>query len=127
MPQDPPPEADPARAALAERLRPVLAATAARGGTILYRDLAQAAGVPAPHSIHKTTLALETLARADHAAGRPLLAAVAVGKAGLPGPGFFQLLADLGRHDGPDRGPVAEARHRAELAAVHAAYAPGTP
>jgi len=120
---DSPPDTDPAQATLAERLRPVLVATARRGTTILYRDLAQAAGVPAPHSIHKTTLALEALSRADHAAGRPLLAAVAIGKAGLPGPGFFQLLATLGRYDGPDRGPEAEACHRAELAKVYAGYA----
>jgi len=122
----PPPEADPALAALTERLRPVLEATARRGDTILYRDLARAADIPAPHSIYKTTLALEALVRADHAAGRALLAAVAVGKAGLPGPGFFQLLRALGRYDGPDRGAVAETGHRAELADVYAAYGANT-
>lgn len=113
---------EPEIAALAERLRPVLAGVARRGGTILYRDLARDAGVPGPHTIHKTTLALEALVRADHAAGHPLLAAVAVGKAGLPGPGFFQLLTALGRYDGADRGADAAAHHTAELARVHAAY-----
>jgi len=105
-------------AALVAALRPVLIDTARQGRTIAYRDLARAAGVSAPHSIHRTTLALEALVREDHAAGRPLLAAVAVGKAGLPGPGFFQLLRALGRYDGPDRGPEAVARHAEELRAA---------
>ena len=60
--------------------------------------------------------------REDHAAGRPLLAALAVSRTGngIPGRGFFQLLSELGRHAGPDRGPEAEAAHAAELARVFA-------
>jgi hypothetical protein len=121
-PTDPAP--DPARPEpwLAAHLRGVLAPVARRGGTITYRDLAVAAQVPGPHTIHKTTLALEELIRADHAAGAPLLAAVAVGKTGRPRPGFFHVLAELGRYDGPERGPEAEARHDVELAAVYAAF-----
>ena len=78
--------------------------------------------MPPPHAIHKLTLALEDLVREDHAAGRPLLAAVAVSRTGngIPGRGFFQLLSELGRYAGPDRGPVAEAAHAAELARVFA-------
>lgn len=103
---------------IATALRPVLAAAARRGETITYRDLAVRAQVPAPHSIHKTTLALELIAREDHDAGRPLLAAIAVGKAGQPGPGFFQLLHDLGRYAGPDRGQEAADQHARELEAA---------
>lgn len=105
-------------AAIAAMLRPVLQAAARRGRTLTYRDLAVEARVPPPHSIHKTTEALEHLVREDHAADRPLLAAVAVGKAGLPGPGFFQLLTLLGRYDGPNRGAEATERHAAELEAA---------
>jgi hypothetical protein len=105
-------------------LRAELAARAARGETVRYRDLARAAGVPGPQSIHKTTQALEALAKADHAAGRPLLSALAVGRAagGVPGPGFFQLLRTLGRYHGADSGPEAAAWHARECAAVFAAY-----
>lgn len=103
-------------------LRPVLERVARTGGTITYRDLAVAAGVGAPHSIHRTTLGLEALMREDHAAGRPLLAAVAVGKAGCPRPGFFYVLAELGRYDGPVEGPEAVAQHDRELAATRAAF-----
>jgi hypothetical protein len=105
-------------------LRRELEDRALAGETVRYRDLARAAEVPGPHTIHKTTQALEAITRADHAAGRPLLAALAVGRGsgGLPGPGFFQLLRELGRYDGPDDGEAAAAQHRRELEAVFAAY-----
>lgn len=108
-------------------LRERLQAHARAGETVRYRDLARAAAVPGPHSIHKTTLALEALAKADHAQGRPLISALAVGRAqgNRPGPGFFQLLRDLGRYDGPDDGPQAEAAHDRELAHVFAHYRDG--
>ena len=105
-------------AGLAGRLRPVLVEAARRGETVTYNALAQAAGVEPPYTIHKTTLALEALARADHAAGRPLLAALAVGKAGVPGAGFFEVLAELERYHGPERGPEAAAHHERELKAA---------
>lgn len=101
---------------IAAALRPVLLAAAREGRTVTYRELAAAAEVPPPHTIHKTTRALEALTREDHAAGRPLLAALAVGKGGIPGPGFFQLLSVLGRYDGPHRGDDAAAQHARELA-----------
>lgn len=99
------------------RLRAALTAVAAEERTILYRDLAAQAEAPVPHRIHSLTLALEELIRNDHAAGRPLLAAVAVsrGPEGIPGRGFFQLLQELGRYDGPDSGPAAQEAHRREL------------
>jgi hypothetical protein len=105
-------------------LRRELEDRARAGETVRYRDLARAAEVPGPHTIHKTTQALEAITRADHAAGRPLLAALAVGRGsgGLPGPGFFQLLRELGRYDGPDDGEAAAAQHRRDLEAVFAAY-----
>lgn len=90
-------------------IREVLLTCARAGTTIPYRELAARAQVPAPHSIHNTTLALEDLIREDHAADRPLLAALAVsrGNPGLPGRGFFMLLKELGRYDGPEQGPEA--------------------
>ncbi|WP_282604993.1 hypothetical protein [Pelagibius sp. Alg239-R121] len=101
-------------------VRHVLIACARTGNTISYRDLVARADVPPPHGIHKTTLALENLVREDHAAGRPLLAAFAVSRAnaGLPGQGFFHLLAELGRYNGPDRGPQAEEVFGRELKAA---------
>jgi len=97
---------------------PVLRAAAQHGTCITYRDLASEAGIQAPHSIHRTTLALEAMMRDDHAAGRPLLAALAISKRGIPAPGFFQLLRELGRYDGPDTGAAAERHHARELDAA---------
>lgn len=108
--------------AIVEAVRRVLIHTAASGRTITYRELAIEARVPGPQAIHKTTLALEALAAEDHAAGRPLLAAVAVGKHGRPRPGFFQFLASIGRYHGADAGPEADAFHDGETAAVHLAW-----
>ncbi len=102
------------------RLRDALAELAAERRTATYKDLAARVQVPPPHTIHKLTLALEDLLREDAAAGRPLLAALAVsrGPAGLPGRGFFLLAAELGLYDGREDGPEARAFHAAELARI---------
>jgi hypothetical protein len=108
---------EPNEVGLAARLRAALIALARARQTITYRDLAARAEVPPPHAIHRLTLALEALVRADHAAGRPLLAALAVSRTaeGIPGRGFFHLLAALGRYQGPERGPEAATAHAREL------------
>ena len=102
----------------AAALRAILVSLARAHRTITYRELAAGVPVPPPHSIHKLTLALEALMREDHLADRPLLAALAVSQTapGIPGRGFFHLLAELGRYAGPDRGETAAAAHAAELA-----------
>lgn len=110
--------------AIADLLRPVLEDRARAGATILYAHLAHAAGVPSPHSIHKTGEALEVLMEKDAAHGRPLLAAVAISKArdGVPAPGFFQKASELGLYFGPDRGPQAATFHALELEKVWSVY-----
>lgn len=110
---------------LPQSLRRELAACARAGETVTYRDLAWRVAFPGPHAIHRLTELLEDMLREDHAAGLPLLAALAVSRAqrnaegdGIPGRGFFQLLAELGRYEGPDRGPEAAACHARELTAA---------
>ena len=107
-------------AEFAAAVRACLLRLAAERRTASYRDLADLAGLPPPHRIHRLTLLLEDLIREDHAAGRPLLAACAVSRAqnGIPAPGYFQLLAALGRYRGADRGAEAAACHDAELRAA---------
>jgi hypothetical protein len=103
------------------RLRQALRDCAAVGETVTYQELARRSEFPGPHSIHRLTLLLEAMVREDHAAGRPLLAALAVSRVtGIPGRGFFQLLSELGRYHGPDQGPEAAAQHARELAAARA-------
>lgn len=105
---------------LIERLRRALRDCAAAGETVTYRDLAARVDFPGPHAIHRLTALLEVMIREDHDAGRPLLAALAVSRAqrGIPGRGFFQLLAGLGRYGGLDQGPEAAAWHASELEAA---------
>lgn len=99
-----------------DELRRALKAQARLGQPVTYAALAQRLGLRERHRIHRLTLALEELLRQDHAAGRPLLAALAVGRAGLPGRGFFLLLSELGRYGGPDSGDAAAAHYGRELA-----------
>lgn len=102
------------------RLREALAKLAVERRTVTYKELAALVPVPPPHTIHKLTLALEELLREDAAAGRPLLAALAVsrGPAGLPGRGFFLLATELGLYTGREDGADARAFHAAELARI---------
>ncbi len=88
------------------------------GRTAGYAELATALQLRPPHRIHRLTIALEDRIRFDHQAGRPLLAAMAVGKFGFPGRGFFQLLTELGRYTGPDSGPEAEGHYVQEREAA---------
>ena len=120
-------EEDGADRRMIETLRQALVACALVGETITYRDLAQRVAFPGPHAIHRLTLLLEEMTRADHAAGRPLLAALSVSRAqgGIPGRGFFQLLGELGRYEGPDRGAEAAACHARELDAAIAYWRGG--
>lgn len=113
--------------ALADRLRPLLEAVARRRATVTYAELASTAEVESPHTIHKTTQALELLMAEDAADGRPLLAAVVVSRRreDLPAPGFFQRAAEIGCYFGPDSGPQAATFHALELERVWAAF--GTP
>ena len=103
-------------ASLIAAVRTALLTLARDGRAATYQELVELAAAPPPHRIHKVTLALEALIREDHAAGRPLLAAFAVSRSrgGLPGRGFFELLHELGRADGPDDA----ADYQRELAAA---------
>ena len=80
---------------LIRSLRQALQACATAGETVTYRGLAQRVDFPGPHSIHRLTELLEVMVREDHAAGRPLLAALAVSRAqgGIAGRGFFRKTA----------------------------------
>ena len=108
--------------ALLARLRAELEGLARDGRTVTYAELAERSNFPPPHRIHRLTEMLETMMREDHAAGRPLLASLVVSRTGpLPQRGYFDLLRNLSRYDGPDSGPEAAAAHQRELSAVLAA------
>ena len=108
---------DAQRRALRRELRRILESLARERATVTYRDLVQLAGIAPPQSINRLTSELETMMREDHERGDPLLASLVVsrGARGLPQRGYFQLLRALGRYDGPEDGPEAEAVFYEEL------------
>ena len=115
-------------AELLDRLRRALESCARAERTVTYAELAEISGFPPPHRIHRMTAMLETLMREDHAAGRPLIASVAISRTGpLPQRGYFDVLRELSRYDGADSGPEAAAAHGRELTAVFAAAKTDSP
>jgi hypothetical protein len=91
---------------------------------ITYQEMVKALQILPPHSIHQVTEALERLMEEDAAANRPLIAALAIGKArgGLPARGFFDCARRLGRFAGDPDGQDAWSFHAAELNAVFARW-----
>jgi Fe-S cluster biogenesis protein NfuA len=82
---------------------------------VTYGRLARGLGMYMPGSIAKVTAALDATMQEDSEAGRPFVAARAVGRgpARLPGKGFFALARHLGR--GPRAGESEPAFHAREL------------
>jgi hypothetical protein len=95
---------------LVERLEAELDRLARNGETVTYGELARRLDIPGPRIIATLTDLLEATMQADVVAGKPLRAAVCVGRlsGGLPAPGFFLAAARLGLYSGPDTGPQAQ-------------------
>jgi NFU1 iron-sulfur cluster scaffold homolog, mitochondrial len=100
---------------LAARVRAYLQDLAADETPVTYGALARSLGLWAPGSVGKVTRALEVTMREDARAGRPFIAARAVGRGPdrLPGKGFFQLARALTR--GPQDGESEADFHAREL------------
>ena len=94
-----------------------LAAAQQAGRTITYAELADAATIPNPQRIHKLTSWLEATMRKDHAAGKPLRAALVISRnrGRLPAPGFFMLCDELGLYQGAASGQHAAQFHQAAI------------
>ena len=94
-----------------------LAAVRRAGLTITYAELADAAKIPKPQRIHKLTKWLETCMRIDHAAGKPLRAALVISRtrSGLPAPGFFLICGELGLYQGGVSGQHAAQFHQTAI------------
>lgn len=103
----PPPRAqaasEDASAALTDRVRQYLETLPLDRLPVTYGQIARALGMDMPGSIRGVTDALEATMRQDAQAGRPFIAARAVGRGSgkLPGRGFFELARSLGRAPRP--------------------------
>ena len=86
------------------------------GQLLTYAEFAEQADITPPHKIHKLTLWLEDTIRADTDAGHTPRAAHVISKTrGMPAPGFFILMRELGLYTGPDTGAPAANFHKACL------------
>ena len=85
--------------------------------TITYTELADAANVTKPQRIYKLTAWLESTMREDHAAGKPLRAALVISRnrGGIPAPGFFMICNELDLYHGAPYGPEAIQFHNATI------------
>lgn len=108
-----------------DRLEQLLITAAQRQQVMTYAAVARALALPPPYTIHKAAELIEAQMRRHAAAGAPQLASLVVSKArgGLPAPGYFVLLRELGLYAGPSEGPEAQAFHAGEVAACFAAVA----
>ena len=104
----------------AKQLRQHLAAMPESELPMTYQALALALALPTPHSIHRLVQALELTMAEDAHAQRPFIAALVISRArgGLPAPGFFDLAARLGRHDGAESGAAAAQFHLQQMKQV---------
>ena len=103
--------------ALAARVREALAQRDPKEPFITYQALAGALGLQPPGTIQRVAAALEQTMREDVAAGRPMIAALVISRAGdMPRRGFFDFAVALGRL--PDDPTQHRAAWQAEYSAV---------
>lgn len=108
-------------------LRPLLQQAALRQRPLTYLEVAEVLNLRQAPRISRVAALLELLLRQDHAAGRAPLAAMVVGKGGVPRPGFFELLAELRGQPALAEPGAAAPMHRQLLAQLYAAAAPQAP
>ena len=98
------------------RLEALLEESARARATLTYSQLATALELTPPHTVHQTTILLEALMRVHAEAGKPQLASLVVSRArgGLPAPGYFAMLQELGVYAGSLAGDDARAFHAAQ-------------
>lgn len=99
-----------------DRLEALLVEAAKTRSTLTYRELAQKLDLQPPNTINQATTLLEALMRRHAEMGVPQLASLVISRnrGGLPAPGFFMLMEELGVYAGSFSGDDARAFHEAE-------------
>ena len=106
--------------ALAAAIRALLSHRTPVDPCLTYQELATALGLQPPGTIQRVAAALEQTMREDAAAGRPMIAALVISRAGdMPRRGFFDFAVALGRL------PNDPAQHRAAWQAEYSAVVRG--
>jgi hypothetical protein len=103
--------------ALAGEVRALLSRRTPADPFLTYQAVAAALALTPPGTIQRVAAALEQTMREDVAAGRPMIAALVISRAGdIPRRGFFDLAVALGRF--PEDPRQHRAAWEAECAAV---------
>jgi len=94
-------------------------------GTVTYQQLACIVGLPPQgnHMGRELGQLLGEISDDEAQRKRPMLSAVAVGKSGKPGPGFFDLARSLGKLESTSR-DEENCFWKREMAAVHKTWEP---
>jgi len=102
---------------MVERLEALLIEAARNRKPLTYQQVAQLLELQPPHTIHQATEYIEAMMRIHAHAKAPQLASLVISKmrSGLPAPGFFILLQQLGLYDGSVDGEDAKAFHAQEM------------
>ncbi|MEM7687461.1 MAG: hypothetical protein AAF291_00435 [Pseudomonadota bacterium] len=92
-----------------EILKSLLISAARHNRLLTYAQLAKQLDLQPPHRIHRAGLLLEDLMREQASQSEPQLASFVVSRAraGLPAPGFFMMMRELGLYAGRDTGEEA--------------------
>ena len=100
-----------------ERLDGILLDAARNRHPLTYQQVAQLLELQPPQTIHQATELIELLMRHHAKIGAPQLASLVISRArgGLPAPGFFMLLQELGLYEGSSDGEDAHHFHAQEM------------
>ena len=93
------------------------------GGVVTYKQVARILGITEAghHMAREVGQVLGEISEDEHGHGRPMLSALAVSEAGMPGPGFWTLARRLGKTVGD--GTTTEVQFwAAEQAAVYTTW-----
>lgn len=105
-----------------ERLEGLLIDAAKNRSPLTYQQVAQLLELQPPQTIHQAAACIEEMMREHAKAGAPQLASLVISRArgGLPAPGFFILLQELGLYDGSVDGEDARHFHAQEMQRIFA-------
>ncbi len=108
-----------------QHLEQLLSNAAKERQIMTYRQVAQHLELQPPNTIHQATERIEALMRKHARSSTPQLASLVISKVrnGLPAPGFFILLQELGLYDGSVDGEDARAFHTREVELCFEYYA----
>ena len=106
-----------------ERLEKMLIDAGKNRSILTYQEVAQLLELQPPYTIHQAAEWIEKMMRRHAEAGAPQLASLVISRVrgGIPAPGFFMLLKELGLYDGSVDGEDACKFHASEMKLCFAA------